>query len=50
RKRTWQPADPEHPEVDADGALACSCGCHKPYQECMDCLDDQCEQTLFGAA
>ncbi|KAJ2442067.1 hypothetical protein GGF42_007085 [Coemansia sp. RSA 2424] len=49
RKRTWQPGDPEHPEIDSDGALACNCGCHKPYQECTDCLDDQCEQTLFGA-
>ncbi|KAJ1892467.1 copper-binding transcription factor, partial [Coemansia sp. S17] len=49
RKRAWQPGDPDHPEVDADGALACNCGCHKPYQECMDCLDDQCEQVLFGA-
>ncbi|KAJ1823381.1 copper-binding transcription factor [Coemansia sp. RSA 2671] len=49
RKRTWQPGDPDNPVIDADGALACSCGCHKPYQECVDCLDDQCEQVLFGA-
>ncbi|KAJ2377677.1 hypothetical protein IW150_001242, partial [Coemansia sp. RSA 2607] len=49
RRRTasWRPGDPMNPEVDADGALACSCGCRKPFEECKDCLEDLCEEVLL---
>ncbi|KAJ2877734.1 hypothetical protein FB639_003637 [Coemansia asiatica] len=43
----WQPGDSENPEVDKDGALACSCGCRKPFEECTDCLEDLCEEVLL---
>lgn len=47
RKRLWQPGDPNNPEIDKDGALACSCGCHKPFEECRDCFEDLCEDVLL---
>ncbi|KAJ2004622.1 copper-binding transcription factor [Coemansia sp. RSA 2322] len=50
RKQMWQPGDPDNPEVDEDGALACSCGCHKPFEECTDCLEDLCEDVLLKSA
>ncbi|KAJ2759070.1 copper-binding transcription factor [Coemansia sp. BCRC 34490] len=48
--RRWQPSIQESPLVDEDGALACSCGCHKPFQECSDCVADLCEGLLLKEA
>ncbi|KAJ2663993.1 copper-binding transcription factor [Coemansia sp. RSA 1200] len=48
--RRWQPSIQENPLVDEDGALACSCGCHKPFQECSDCVADLCEGLLLKEA
>ncbi|KAJ1842009.1 hypothetical protein LPJ57_010138, partial [Coemansia sp. RSA 486] len=45
--KAWRPGDPDNPEVDEDGALACSCGCRKPFEECTDCLEDLCEEVLL---
>ncbi|KAJ2719845.1 hypothetical protein GGI07_004964 [Coemansia sp. Benny D115] len=53
RKRAssaWQLGDPDNPLVDADGALACSCGCSKPFEECSDCLKDLCEDVLLRSS
>ncbi|KAJ1899200.1 hypothetical protein LPJ66_002266 [Kickxella alabastrina] len=47
RPEAWQPGDPDNPETDADGALACSCGCQKPFEECTDCFEDLCEDVLL---
>ncbi|KAJ2770156.1 copper-binding transcription factor [Coemansia nantahalensis] len=49
-RRGWRPTDASRPEVDADGALACSCGCHKPLAECTNCVDDECEKLIFSAS
>ncbi|KAJ2784213.1 copper-binding transcription factor [Coemansia javaensis] len=46
----WRPATAANAEVDADGALACGCGCHKPFGECGDCIRDGCESLLFNAS
>ncbi|KAJ2078963.1 copper-binding transcription factor [Coemansia sp. RSA 988] len=48
RRGGWKPGDPSKPEVDVDGALACNCGCHKPFAECTDCIKDECEELLLG--
>ncbi|KAJ2688549.1 copper-binding transcription factor [Coemansia sp. RSA 1285] len=48
--RRWRPSIQESPLVDEDGALACSCGCHKPFQECSDCVADLCEGLLLKEA
>ncbi|ORX63946.1 hypothetical protein DL89DRAFT_262906 [Linderina pennispora] len=47
RKRGWQPGDPQNPMIDDDGALACSCGCYKPFEECTNCFEDLCESVLL---
>ncbi|KAJ2851013.1 hypothetical protein IWW36_001440 [Coemansia brasiliensis] len=38
----WVPGNAGNATVDADGALSCSCGCHKPFGECSDCIKDKC--------
>ncbi|KAJ2671889.1 hypothetical protein IWW42_003151 [Coemansia sp. RSA 1085] len=38
----WVPGNADNATVDADGALSCSCGCHKPFGECSDCIKDKC--------
>ncbi|KAJ2452458.1 copper-binding transcription factor [Coemansia sp. RSA 2336] len=38
----WVPGNAQNATVDADGALSCSCGCHKPFGECSDCIKDKC--------
>ncbi|KAJ2717193.1 copper-binding transcription factor [Coemansia spiralis] len=48
KRAGWHPGDPSKPEVDADGALACACGCHKPLAECTNCIKDECEELLFN--
>ncbi|KAJ2547866.1 hypothetical protein EV175_005052, partial [Coemansia sp. RSA 1933] len=48
--RRWQPRSQQDPAVDADGALECGCGCHKPFQECSDCVTDLCEGLLLKEA
>ncbi|KAJ1667419.1 copper-binding transcription factor [Coemansia sp. RSA 1813] len=50
KNRRWKPVSQENPLVDEDGALACSCGCHKPFQECSDCVTDLCEGLLLKEA
>ncbi|KAJ2804703.1 hypothetical protein H4R20_002400, partial [Coemansia guatemalensis] len=50
RRSEWKPGDPSMPDVDADGALACNCGCHKPLAECTDCMEDECEELLLGSS
>ncbi|KAJ2613836.1 hypothetical protein H4S08_002003 [Coemansia sp. RSA 1365] len=50
KRNGWKPGDASMPDVDADGALACNCGCHKPLAECTDCIKDECEELLFGSS
>ncbi|KAJ2862018.1 hypothetical protein GGI22_002304 [Coemansia erecta] len=50
KNRKWQPRSQQNPLVDADGALECSCGCSKPFQECSDCVADLCEGLLLKEA
>ncbi|KAJ1904159.1 copper-binding transcription factor [Coemansia sp. IMI 209127] len=50
KNRKWQPRSQQNPLVDADGALECSCGCSKPFQECSDCVTDLCEGLLLKEA
>ncbi|KAI9501052.1 hypothetical protein BX070DRAFT_51476 [Coemansia spiralis] len=50
KNRKWMPGSKDRPQVDADGALACSCGCHKPFSECADCLEDLCDNMLLKSS
>ncbi|KAJ2566751.1 copper-binding transcription factor [Coemansia sp. RSA 1822] len=43
----WVPGTASNARLDGDGALACSCGCHKPFGECTDCIKDNCESLLY---
>ncbi|KAJ2142387.1 hypothetical protein IW136_001975, partial [Coemansia sp. RSA 678] len=47
KKAGWVPGTASNAHMDGDGALACSCGCHKPFGECTDCIEDNCESLLY---
>ncbi|KAJ2189738.1 copper-binding transcription factor [Coemansia sp. RSA 532] len=47
KKAGWVPGTASNAHMDGDGALACSCGCHKPFGECTDCIKDNCESLLY---
>ncbi|KAJ2500978.1 copper-binding transcription factor [Coemansia sp. RSA 1972] len=47
KKAGWVPGTASNAQMDGDGALACSCGCHKPFGECTDCIEDNCESLLY---
>ncbi|PVV01743.1 hypothetical protein BB560_003825 [Smittium megazygosporum] len=32
---------------DSDGAFSCACGCKKPLNECLNCVEDMCEEVIF---
>ncbi|KAJ2157803.1 copper-binding transcription factor [Coemansia sp. RSA 552] len=49
RTASWKPGTADSARRDGDGALMCSCGCGRPFNECTNCVTDNCVGLLLGS-